>query len=187
MKRAPQGYRGLRHETIGADILAVLDALTFPRGVLGDAVVDELEKIGASQWYPIDQLLNLLELLDKKVGPQGLRKTGRALFRRTHQKRTQEMAKCGRDIVYGIDGMYRFANRGIDIGGWNPVQFDAQIAVLEKSTPHHCMLEEGILDGALVAVGATSTVSQSQCFRKGAAMCIFEVRPLDASKGWLAP
>jgi len=73
--------------------------------------------------------------------------------------------------VHGIDGMYRAANRGTDIGGWAVLDFSPGKAVLEKTTPHHCVLEEGILEAALRAVNVTATIYQRTCFRKGADSC----------------
>jgi hypothetical protein len=41
--------------------------------------------------------------------------------------------------------MYHHANRGTGIGGWKVLRFDAGYAELEKMTPHHCVMEQGIL------------------------------------------
>lgn len=184
MNRRPAGYIGRGHETIGSDILAVLDALTFPEAVLGDALVAELGRVRPTGWYPIQQLLELLELLDQRIGVAGLRKTGRALFKRSHEARVGAVANSARDIVHGIDGMYRHANRGIAVGGWKVLSFEPGRATLDKTTPHHCALEEGILDGALSFVGAPSTITQSQCFRQGADSCVFVISSRVTGAAW---
>jgi hypothetical protein len=176
MQRKPKGYLGQNHETIGSDILAVLHSLNLPHMVLGTKLTEQLEAIEPNAWYPISTLLDLMELLDKKMGANGLRKMGRILFQLSHEARVLEVAKSARDIIYGLDGMYHFANRGEQIGGWKVLDFRPGYALLEKTTPHHCAMEEGILGGALAAVGAPSTVTQPECFRKGAEACLFEIK-----------
>jgi predicted hydrocarbon binding protein len=37
-------------------------------------------------------------------------------------------------------------------------------------------MEEGILAGALKAVGCPATITQTSCFRKGADRCVFVIR-----------
>jgi hypothetical protein len=182
--RRPRGYVGVGHETIGSDILAVEAAIralapseATLRRILGDEQRAFLATVQASAWYPIDTLLTLMDAVEEHLGRFGLIKMGRTLFRLSHEARVVEEAKSGRDIVYGIDAMYRYANRGEGIGGWRVVSFDASGAELEKTTPHHCAMEEGILAQALQAVGAPSMVTQRRCFREGADACLFVISP----------
>jgi hypothetical protein len=182
--RRPKGYVGDQHETIGSDLLAVLRSLQHlggesgyaPRQILGAEHMERLEKIDPNGWYPIDWLLELMETLDAKLGRYGLIKMGRTLFRLSHEERVLRIARSAADIVNGIDGMYHHANRGDRIGGWRMVRFDDAIAEIEKTTPHHCAMEEGILLQALTAVGASALVSQRECFRKGAPACLFVIQ-----------
>lgn len=52
-------------------------------------------------------------------------------------------------------------------------------AELEKNTPHHCVMEQGILSAALAAVGCPGIVAQRQCFRQGADTCIYTIFCVD--------
>lgn len=192
--RRPKGYEGIGHETIGSDILAVRHALAALTGaenaatrLLGPVASERLAGIRPDEWYPIGWLLEMMETIEQRVGRFALLKLGRTLFKISHEQRIAEVARCGRDILYGIDGMYHHANRGEEIGGWRVLAFDGNRALLEKTTPHHCMMEEGILSQALSAVGSPAVISQTQCFRDGADTCKFSIVPAMQSAVWEAP
>jgi hypothetical protein len=173
--RRPRGYLGADHVTIGSDILAVLAVLKFPDHLLGAAEANKLRGVSPNEWYPIAWLLDLMEAIDQHVGHHGLLQMGRALFKLSHEQRVLKVARSARDILYGIDGMYRVANRGDRIGGWQVLVFQPGRAELDKTTPHHCVMEQGLLTGALNAVGCHGLVSQQQCFRQGADSCVYTV------------
>ena len=135
---------------------------------LGKQEWERLKRVEADQWYPIEQLLGLMEILEAHVGPYGLMQMGRRLFELSHKDRVKVIAKSARDIVYGIDDMYHHANNGRGIGGWKVLKFEPGLAELEKNTPHHCVMEQGILTEALLTVGCAANVSQTKCFRDGA-------------------
>jgi hypothetical protein len=196
-RRKPRGYEGHRHETIGSDILAVRDALAdlsrartpeqiraTCRNVLGAEWSERVESVEPDRWYPIEWLLAMMESIDAKVGHNGLRRMGRLLFQRSHAARFSEVAKVARDVVYGIDAMYNHANRGTNIGGWKVRSFGPSLAELEKTTPHHCAMEEGILSEACATLGVPVMVSQRECFRSGAECCVYVLMPtsLDGAK-----
>lgn len=188
--RKPKGYEGLRHETVGSDILAVRDALANLSGaskeedvrstcrkVLGEASTSRIETIDPNRWYPIEWLLEMMDAIETKVGHNGLRRLGRLLFQRTHAAKFAEQARLARDVVYGIDAMYNAANRGMRIGGWKVRSFTSSLAELEKTTPHHCSMEEGIISEACSTLGVPVMVSQRECFRTGADCCVFVLVP----------
>ena len=185
MDRKPRDYVGAQHETIGSDILAVLKTLKEPEEILGADVAARLAGVDPTGWYPIAQLLELMEVLDRRVGQHGLLSMGRTLFKMSHERRTKQEATSAADIIFGMDGMYHFANRGIDVGGWKVVGFQPGRAVLVKNTPHHCAMEQGIIDEALRLVGAPSRISQVECFRKGAEVCRFTVHSMITDDRWL--
>lgn len=182
--RRPRGYVGTDHVTIGSDILSVFQILKLPEHVIGAENARRLGQVDPNEWYPIAWLLDLMEALDTGVGHYGLLRMGRRLFHLSHEKRVLEVAKCARDVVYGIDGMYHHANRGKQIGGWKVLSFEPGIAELEKNTPHHCVMEQGILSAALAAVGCPGIVVQRQCFRQGADTCIYTISSSFTDAHW---
>lgn len=182
--RRPRGYFGEDHETIGSDIQAVLRILRMPEQVLGKEEWERLQQVQPQTWYPISWLLGLMEILEAHVGPYGLMQMGRRLFELSHKDRVKLSARSARDILYGLDGMYHHANKGRGIGGWKVLKFEAGLAELEKNTPHHCVMEQGILTEALQTVGCPSNVSQTRCFRDGADSCIFQVTSAYIDQRW---
>jgi hypothetical protein len=194
VSRRPKDYVGRNHETIGSDIIAVVRSLEhlaadqktlrLPKQILGAEQVTLLEQVKPDGWYPIAWLLDLMELIDARLGRYALMKMGRAVFSLSHAKRIRESASSGRDIVHGIDAMYHFANRGDEIGGWRVVTFNDARAELEKTTPHHCAMEEGILAQALAAVGSPAVITQEECFREGAELCRFVILPSASNTRW---
>src|SRR5438270_604262 len=141
MTRKPRGYEGVNHETIGSDILSVLRVVTFPERTLGVELLAKVQSVQPDGWYPIEDLLEMMERIEATIGRTGLVQMGRNLFRLSHEARVKEIAKSAGDIVFGINDMYLHANRGQQIGGWKVVSFKPGAARLEKTTPHHCAME----------------------------------------------
>lgn len=173
--RRPRGYVGTNHQTIGSDIQAVLFALNFPRNVLGSDMVSRIEGLDPNGWYPVAMLLEVMETLHQRLGSSGLQKLGRSMFKNSHQQRVKPQLKSARDVIHGIDAMYRHANRGDEIGGWRVEEFGPGRAVLEKTTPHHCAMDEGILVQAISMFGVTARIERPECFRKGAELCRYVI------------
>jgi hypothetical protein len=171
----PRGYGGREHITLGSDILAVLDTISNPEIMLGQELFERLSKMENRAWYPIKDLLDLLELVSQRTGRATLIKMGRQLFKNTHATRIKDRSVCAGDMLFGIHDMYHHANRGFDIGGWTVLHFSPGRALIEKTTPHHCGLEEGIVLESLSSIGAESLLVQKQCVREKAESCIFEL------------
>ena len=185
MTRRPQGYRGTNHETIGSDLLSVLKVLPFPERVLGPELTRQLQAVKPDGWYPIGDLLEVMEKLEKAIGKPGLKQMGRSIFQLSHAADVKKMAKSAADILLNFDMLYRRANRGADIGGWAVVEFKPGRARLEKTTPHHCAMEEGIILEALWAVEIPALVSQKRCFRSGDVLCEYEVTSVVSGERWM--
>jgi hypothetical protein len=185
LQRRPKGYLGNGHETIGSDILAVLRVTSMPKQILGTELAARLAAVQPESWYPIQLLLDVLETLGTRVGPRGLVQMGRQLFQLSHAERVKAVAKSAGDIICGIDDMYHHANRGSGIGGWEVKSFAPGKAVLVKTTPHHCALEEGILEEALTTVGVPAFLDQIECFRKGAEACQFAISSVVTDARWM--
>lgn len=184
MERKPRGYVGLNHETIGSDILSVLRALHAPERALSPELLARLQTVKADRWYPIGWLLEALEAMDQKLGTYALRNVGWKLFELSHAENVKKVASSARDVLYGFDGFYHQANRGVGIGGWKVLSFAPGHAELEKTTPHHCGMEEGIMQEALRTLGVKSEVTQRECFRKGAESCVFLVDSPIVDERW---
>jgi hypothetical protein len=185
MGHRAKGYYGHKHETLGSDILAIQKILKHPEQVLGKEEAAKLAAVDPNAWYPIEWLLSLMDRLDREIGQYGLLQMGRRLFELSHEKRVITSGASARDIVYGIDAMYRHANRGTSIGGWKVLEFGPGHAKLEKTTPHHCMMEQGILTGALATVGCPATIAQPKCLRLGAPACIYVITSSITDARWM--
>jgi hypothetical protein len=184
LTRRPRGYVGLSHLTLGSVILAVLQTVLDANIVLGEKRFEELRAVQPQRWYPVATMLDLLEFLAKRMGRASLVKMGRQLFKNAHARQVGSEANSAGDILFGMDTMYRHANTGESIGVWRVLKFSPGLALVEKTTPHHCGLEEGILHEALSLVGAESLIVHRQCFRDGAESCIFEIH--SSAKGvWM--
>jgi hypothetical protein len=185
MTRLPKGYGGKNHETIGSDILSVLKVVSFPERVLGEELTKKANAVTPEGWYPIDDLLQMMDRIDKAIGRAGLVQMGRNIFRLSHEEAAKKVLHTAGDIVYGLDGMYHHANRGEDIGGWKVIEHKPGLARLEKNTPHHCVMEEGILMEAMRMVGVPVMVTQTDCFRQGAPLCIYKLTSVITDEKWM--
>ena len=56
------------HETIGSDILAVLQTMKYPEQILGAEWLARLRLVEPEGWYPVSTLLELLQKLASKGG-----------------------------------------------------------------------------------------------------------------------
>jgi hypothetical protein len=183
--RKPDGYVGRDHETIGSDILAVLSALRMPGEVLGADAASRLRGIDPDAWYPASWLFELTEQIDVRVGRFGLMQGGRKVFKKSHETYARQTLHAARDVVYGIDAMYHRVNRGTGIGGWEVMAFTPGRAELKKTTPHHCVMVEGILLEALASLGVPAVIEQSTCLRRDEAPhCVFVITSALVDRRW---
>lgn len=179
-----------QHEVIGADMLAVRRAVEFlsssastkttsmyVRNVLGNALTERLDAIDPERWYPVSVMLEMERALDDKIGASGLRRMGRALFKHDLSEMTRTHMKSVRESLSALDAMYRTHNRGANLGGWTVRSFTETRAELVKTTPHNCLMEEGILIEACATFDIAVVVAQPECVRNGDDHCLYIVTP----------
>ena len=183
-RRTPQGYLGLNHQVIGMSILAVLKVLKFRDASMELETQVHIGPIDPVGWYPIGTLLELMDRLEVHVGYFGLMRMGRMVFTLSHQATVAQRFRSVRAFLYGLDELYRHTNRGSDIGGWKVLRFQPGDAEIEKTTPHHCAMEQGILTAALASADCAAIVSQSRCVREGAATCRFVISSAVTDSRW---
>lgn len=168
-------YENLSHETIGQDLLAALHTTKYPLETLGPYWLERLRTIRPASWYPVDTLLELQGQLVRHGGNAALVQLGRQVFRDSHLERLMPTLRSAGDVLFALDAMYRFANRGKNIGGWEVLRFGPGHATLRKTTPQHCALDEGFLYEALRAVDAEALIVQQACRLRGALWCDLEL------------
>jgi len=183
-QRTPKGYLGIGHEIIGMSLLALQTVLKQRDSALELEARPRLGPFDPKGWYPVGIMLDLQNRLEEQVGYFGLVRTGRAIFQMGHESIVTGTQYSARDVLDGFDAMYRRSNRGQSIGGWRVVRFDPGNAEIEKTTPHHCAMEQGILSAALSAVGCSAIVGQSACVREGADVCRFVISSAVTDSRW---
>lgn len=183
--RKPKGYVGINHTTRGGDILAVMQTIHLPEQTLGADLAARMRKVKGEEWYPIAELLEVLEKLDEKLGTYHLRQVGWTIFNKFHRPHVEGRFKSAKELLEAFNGMYREGNRGTQIGGWKILSFEPGRAMLEKATPHHCHMEEGIVAEALRTINVPATVTQAECFRKGAPVCIYKIETTVDDERWM--
>lgn len=98
LTRKPRGYVGINHITRGGDILAVLATVHLPETTLGPELAARLRKVNAEEWYPISEMVNLLEALDQKLGSFHLKQVGWTIFNRYHAEEARKHFTCAREL-----------------------------------------------------------------------------------------
>jgi hypothetical protein len=172
----------------GYELLAVRDAITWlspdksPSSVhdlcvrlLGVTQTAQLDATSPPQWYPASHLLSMLRAIDEKVGPNGLRRIGRASFQRVLTAMGHNRYRTARALFCDLDAIYRRTNRGTDIGGWKVLHSSDDDVHLEYTAPFVCIAQEGFLTEAAASLGVPVVVTQRECVRRGADACVFIV------------
>ncbi len=173
--QAPMTYENSSHEALGSDLMAVLNTMRFPEEVLGPYWLERLRSMNHEAWYPMQTMLELQQQVLHRGGRASLVQMGRQFFLDTHHQRMGGKLRSAGDVIYGLDRMYRFANRGQNIGGWEVLGFGPGHGVLRKKTPYHCAVDEGFLHEALQSVGVVVLIVQPACSLTGATTCELEL------------
>ncbi|MDP1920827.1 MAG: hypothetical protein Q8L14_31580 [Myxococcales bacterium] len=183
--RQPRGYLGKGHETIGSDIIAVFEAVRDAEPTLCSHWMPLVRTIDPHGWYPIDLLLTLADVIHERAGSDALASMGRSIFMLSHGRHFPARAASIGDLVFSADAIYRRANRGTAIGGWRVLEFAQSLAVIEKTTPHLCQFDEGIMQAGGRALGVAVTISQRRCLLEGDDTCEFVVEGAPGEPLWM--
>jgi hypothetical protein len=183
-RRVARGYEGWNHETLGSDLIATFAAVNAVDPRFSEHWMPLVKTLDAQTWYPIDVLLALGFAAEERFGPELLQCIGREIFQRSHAATFRRSAATIADLAFGIDAMYRTANRGEDIGGWRVLEFADGRTLIEKTTPHPCGIEEGILGAACASLGVAARITQVRCVREGDDTCRFELCAETPSTRW---
>jgi hypothetical protein len=160
------------HEIVGSDLLSVISALPLADLVLGAELAARLRSAKPDGWYPISLFIETLERVSLKVGRFGLLQLGRQIF----ASRAEVFKKSSRsvaDTLFNMNELYRRANRGSNIGGWEMVAFRPGYAEMIKTTPPDCLMVEGIISEALRTIEVPTLIEQRECRHRGAPHCRF--------------
>jgi hypothetical protein len=155
------------HEILGSDALAVLQVVSLPEQTLGGPLHQRLKEVRPDGWYPVSLLTEVLETLFVRVGPNGLRQMGRKLFAATHESFVKANIASAYQLLSSFDDVYRKANRGTAIGGWKLLDFSAGKAVIEKTTPHICLVERALRSPGSIVLGYRPPFVRRSVFEKG--------------------
>jgi hypothetical protein len=175
----------MNHVTLGAELLAILQTMRSPEALLGEEWIARQRQIHPKNWYPVTMAAELFQQLSRRLDRGALVEMGRQLFRDSHHRRLIPHLRSVGDVVFGLNGIYHRAHRGKDIGGWEVLRFDEGRALLRKTTPTPCALEEGLLCEALHSVGAEALVVQPTCVQHGGRYCDFEISSSLKGDRWL--
>lgn len=183
--RKPRGYAGIDHITRGGDIIAVLRTVHLPEQTLGPELARRLKDVRPDAWYPVQNMIEMLESMDRKLGGYHLRQVGWTIFNSFHIDSVKQRFDNARALIHAFDSMYREGNKGTQIGGWRVLSFGTDgRAEVENTTLHHCQMEEGIVSEALRAIGVDTKISQTKCFRKGDDLCVFLIQSSCSAALW---
>lgn len=183
--RQPRGYLGEGHETIGSDIIAVFEAVRDAEPTLFSHWLPLVRTIDPDGWYPIDLLLTLADVIHQRAGAAALASMGHSIFMLSHERHSSTRAASIGDLAFSADAIYRRANRGNAIGGWRVLEFAQSLAVIEKTTPHPCQFDEGIMQAGCRSLGVAVTISQRRCLLKGDDTCEFVVVGAPDEPRWM--
>jgi hypothetical protein len=163
------------HETLGSTIRALVDALPVPDLLLGADEVAALRTLPPESWCPVSTHVRLVQRVRAQLGDAVIRSIGATIFAATQEGAVRAARPSVRTVVFGFDRLYRSTNRGPDIGSWQVARFSAGDALLQKTTPHDCVLDEGFLEAMFRTLQVPVVIYQESCVRNGADRCDFRL------------
>src|SRR5690242_5033943 len=100
-----KAYRGTGHETQGSDLLSVLKVLPIPEQVLGKERANALRAVKPDQWYPISQLMDVLDTLAQRLGDRALTPIGYSIVQTSHAVSIRKHFKTARQLLGAFDSI----------------------------------------------------------------------------------
>lgn len=162
-------------ESRGTNIIAVKTKLINPKLIFEKIKEYSYDNLDPNKWYPMRQFTMLTDYIEKYLSAAVLKNIGTAII--------PEMKNAGilpqwtpLEFLNALPQVYDEGNRGNNIGRWKVVKEENNHVVLENSTMHNCILEEGVLMGGLKAYGSKyMKITQPKCIKKGDDVCIFDI------------
>lgn len=161
---------------MGAAPRSVLSALLNRDTVLADfARREELATIEDRTFYPIGLYLELCGYLEERLGRYAFLRVGRKMGAAVMDTAFSADVKTIDDAVAQINGAHKMFCKPV-VGGFEIEPSAGKIAI-NCTTPYNCVLQEGLFYELAIRYGApNATVTHTQCRRRGAKVCRFEVK-----------
>ncbi|NHI94540.1 MAG: hypothetical protein EAX96_18765 [Candidatus Lokiarchaeota archaeon] len=165
----------MKQESRGTNIIAVKTKIVNP-GMIFDKIKEySYDNLDPGKWYPMKQFTLLTDYIEKYLSATVLKNIGSGIV--------PEMKNAGilpnmapEDFLKSLQKIYLEANRGVNIGQWKVAKEEPNHIILENTTMHNCILEEGVILGGIKVFGARyMKVTQSKCVKKGDNMCLFDI------------
>ncbi|NHI94873.1 MAG: hypothetical protein EAX96_20460 [Candidatus Lokiarchaeota archaeon] len=162
-------------ESRGTNIIAVKTKIVNPKMIFDKIKEYSYNNLDPNKWYPMKQFTMLTDYIEKYLSGTVLKNIGSAII--------PEMKNAGilpqltpLDFLKALPQIYLEGSRGNNIGQWKLIKEEENHVIIENSTMHNCILEEGVIMGGLKAYGARyMKVTQSKCMKKGDNVCKFDI------------
>src|SRR5688572_11831147 len=162
---------------MGAATNAVVRALLNPDVVLADFPRrDELPDVRDGRSYPLSLYLELCDYLEARLGVYAFLRVGRRMAVTVMDTAFPPGLKTVEDAIAAIDAAHKLFCRPV-VGAFDVVLRSPGRIALRYTAPYNCTLQEGLFYEVARRYGAAdATVEHSECRRRGAPACRFEIR-----------
>lgn len=162
---------------MGACINGAVAAIPRREAMLADFPRrEELASVQDHEYYPLSLYIELCDYLEARLGTYAFLRVGRKMAAAVVATAFPPTIRRVEDAVAEIDAAHRLFCRPV-IGAFEIAKRDPGSITVRYTAPYNCMLQEGLFYEVALRFGAESaTVTHSQCRRKGAEACLFEVK-----------
>jgi hypothetical protein len=133
-----------------------------------------LDQVHPTAWYHgqnFESILNHFEAQDPALPIE----IGKNIYYTLRSQFAAMGIKTPTDVIQTLPAMWQHVTRG-DSGEWRDTLLGPGRARLEAEQPYNCLFEQGAVQGALEAFDASNVqIAHSQCMRRGAPCCVFEI------------